>query len=175
MVRSVPEYVPPLVVVLVGLATILAAWGFEILGGFVPCQLCLEQRIPYYVGLPVALLALLAALAGMRPAVSRGLLLVAGLIFAAGTALAVYHAGAEWGLWQGPTDCGPGGGTVPTNAGDILNQLGGIRIVSCTEASWRFLFLSFAGWNAAISAFLVAVALWGAFRPLPAPAGLRTA
>jgi hypothetical protein len=38
--------------------------------------------------------------------------------------------------------------------------------VSCTEVQWRFLFLSFAGWNFVISLFLVAVSLWGAFRPI---------
>jgi hypothetical protein len=42
-----------------------------------------------------------------------------------------------------------------------------MRVVSCTEASWRFPAgwgLSFAGWNAALSLLLVAVALWGATR-----------
>ena len=49
---------------------------------------------------------------------------------------------------------------------DLLNQLKGIRIVSCTTASWRFPSaawgLSFAGWNAAISLALGVVALFGA-------------
>jgi disulfide bond formation protein DsbB len=35
-------------------------------------------------------------------------------------------------------------------------------VVSCSEASWRMAGLSFAGWNAVISALLAAIAAWGA-------------
>ncbi|HAH66070.1 MAG TPA: disulfide bond formation protein B, partial [Rhizobiales bacterium] len=35
-------------------------------------------------------------------------------------------------------------------------------VIRCDEASWRFLFLSFAGWNAVVSAFLAGIAAWGA-------------
>jgi disulfide bond formation protein DsbB len=44
--------------------------------------------------------------------------------------------------------------------GDFLNQLQATRVVSCTEAAWRFLGLSLAGWNVLISLGLVAVASW---------------
>ena len=160
------EWLPPLAVLVLGLATILGAWGFQLIGGYVPCKLCLEQRVPYYVGLPVTLAALLAALAGAKPTVVRLLLIIAGLIFAIGIYLGTYQAGAEWKLWAGPTDCGATGGGTQSTA-DLLNQLKNIHVVSCTEASWRFLFLSFAGWNAVVSIVLVALAIWGAFRPLP--------
>ncbi|MCP4383800.1 MAG: disulfide bond formation protein B [Hyphomicrobiales bacterium] len=159
------EMLAPAIIVAVGGAAILAAWGFELIGGFVPCKLCLQERVPYYVGLPIALAALLAALAGAKPTVVRMLLMVAGLVFAVNVYLGVYHAGAEWGWWAGPADCGAAGGPVD-DVNDLLNQLDNIRIVSCTEATWRLLGLSFAGWNAAVSVFLVATAFWGAFRPL---------
>lgn len=164
------EILAPAIVVAVGLAAILGAWGFQLVGGFVPCALCLEQRVPYYVGLPLALASLLAALAGAKPMVVRTLLIAAGLIFAINVYLGARHAGVEWGWWAGPADCGAtGGGTA--NVDDLLNELNDIRVVSCTEASLRLLFLSFAGWNTLISVFLTAVALWGAFRPLaPEPA-----
>jgi len=169
------EMLAPAIVVAVGLATIAAAWSFQAIGGFVPCKLCLQERVPYYVGLPMAIAALLAALAGAKPTVVRMLLIVAGLIFAYGAYLGGYHAGAEWGWWPGPTDCGGTSGPV-NQVDDLLNQLNNIRIVSCTEASWRFLALSFAGWNAVVSVFLLATALWGAFRPVadePAAVGSR--
>lgn len=167
------EMLAPAIVVVVGGATIITAWGFELIGGFVPCALCLQERVPYYIGLPIALAALLAAVGGAKPTAVRMLLIVAGLIFAINVYLGVYHAGAEWGWWAGPDDCGGTGGPVG-NVDDLLGQLDNIRIVSCTEATWRLLGLSFAGWNAAASIFLLATALWGAFRPLaaqPAPAG----
>ena len=165
------EWFAPAALLVLGLATILGAWGFQLIGGYVPCKLCLEQRVPYYVGLPMALAALLAALAGAKPTVVRLLLIVAGLILAIGIYLGTYQAGAEWKLWAGPTDCGATGSGTHSTA-DLLNQLKNIHVVSCTEASWRFLFLSFAGWNAVASIVLVAIAIWGAFRPLP-PEPLR--
>lgn len=155
----------PAIVLVVGLATIVGAWGFEIIGKYAPCALCLQERLPYYVGLPVALAALLAAAAGARETVPRMLLLVAGLVFAYNIYLGTYHAGAEWGWWAGPSDCGATGDSV-TGGTDILAELETIRVVSCTEVQWRFLFLSFAGWNVVISLFLVAVCIWGAFRRL---------
>src|SRR4029453_6530099 len=111
------EMLAPAVVVAVGLATILAAWGFELIGRYVPRGLCLEERVPYYVGLPVAFTALLAAMAGAKPTVVRLLLIVAGLIFAFNIYLGVYHAGAEWDLWAGPAD-GGGPGDTRAPAGD---------------------------------------------------------
>jgi disulfide bond formation protein DsbB len=161
------EWFAPAVVFAFGLAIILAAWGFQIIGGYVPCALCLEQRIPYYAALPVVLLAVIAAFVGSKPIAVRALLVIAAVIFAVNVYLGIYQAGAEWKLWEGPASCGA---TSAAGQGSLLEQIQHIRIVSCTEASWRFLFLSFAGWNAIVSAALVLVALWGAFRPLPAEA-----
>jgi disulfide bond formation protein DsbB len=156
------EWVAPAAVLVLGLATILGAWGFQIIGGYIPCALCLQQRLAYYVGLPIALLALVLALAGTRSLFVRGLLLLVALAFAVNVFIGVYQAGAEWGLWAGPASCGAtsGGG----GEGSLLEQIKHIRVVSCTEASWRFLYLSFAGWNAVISAALFLIALFGAFR-----------
>ncbi|MCC4244452.1 disulfide bond formation protein B [Stappia indica] len=148
-----------------GLASILTAWGFQLIGGYVPCKLCLEQRIPYYVGLPLALLALLVMLRG-TPAQGRlvvtVLLLAVAAVFAWGAGIGAYQAGAEWGFWAGPADCGGGGG-MPDSAANMLNALRSTRVVSCTEASWRMFGLSFAGWNAVISAGVAVLALAGAW------------
>ena len=167
------EMLAPAIVLVLGLATILGAWGFELIGHFMPCKLCLEERVPYYVGLPVALTAFLAALAGAKPMVSRTLLLIAGLIFAYNIYLGGYHAGVEWNIFTGPSDCGSTGSSITTPE-DLLKTLeGGIRIVPCDQASWRFLFLSFAGWNAVISIALTAIAMWGVFRPMGSDAARR--
>ena len=42
-------------------ATVGTALGFEHIGGYIPCKLCLEQRTPYYVGVPLMALAALAS------------------------------------------------------------------------------------------------------------------
>ena len=152
----------PLIVLVLGLATILGAWGFELIGGYVPCMLCLQERIPYYIGLPLVAVAIAASFAGAGDHISRYLLLFAGLVFLIGTGLGVYHAGAEWGWWAGPSSCGGGMAAKP---GNLLEQLDNIRVVSCTEASWRFAGLSFAGWNAVVSLLLAIGTFWATFRP----------
>ena len=81
-------------VFLVGLATILAAWGFQIIGGYVPCKLCLEERVPYYVGLPLVFVALVAALANAPAWIVRTALALTAIIFLYGAYLGTYHAGA---------------------------------------------------------------------------------
>jgi disulfide bond formation protein DsbB len=146
-----------------GLAAILGAWGFQIFGGYAPCKLCLEQRIPYYLGLPVLLVAILLLLARKSEGFARALLVLAGLIFLAGLGLALYHAGVEWKFWPGPADCG-GGLATTGNAGDLLAQIGKTKVVNCGEAALRVLGLSFAGWNAVVSAIIAAAMLRAGLR-----------
>ena len=101
----------------------------------------------------------------------RGGLLLLSLIFLVGAALGSYHAGVEWGFWPGPADCG---GAAPPAAGsmaDFLKQLETTRVVSCTEAAFRVLGLSMAGWNVVVSLALAGFAAAAARRPRPTPYG----
>jgi disulfide bond formation protein DsbB len=140
-------------------ATVGGALVFEHVFGYVPCKLCLIQRNPYYVAIP---LGLLAALLPARYA-RAGLWLLA-LVFLLSAGLGAYHSGVEWGFFAGPSDCGGGSGAGAGNVGDFLNQLQSTRVVSCTEAAWRFLGLSLAGWNVLISLALAAFAASAAAR-----------
>jgi disulfide bond formation protein DsbB len=149
-----------------GIVTIATAWGFQLIGGYAPCALCLEQRVPYYVGLPLLAAGLIAHRVGAPLTVLRIALVLAAGVFAYGLALGVYQSGAEWAFWPGPTDCG-GGVATTTSAGNLLAQIKSTKLVSCTEASWRMFGLSFAGWNAVASLALVVLTLAGA------AAGLR--
>ncbi|GGF00647.1 disulfide bond formation protein B [Stappia taiwanensis] len=141
-----------------GTAAISFAWGYQLIGGYAPCKLCLEQRVPYYAGLPLALVALWLLWRGAARGLLVLVLLLVAALFAYGAGLGVYQAGAEWGFWPGPADCG-GGSAPPANAADLLNALRSTRVVSCTEASWRMFGLSFAGWNAVASTGLALLAL----------------
>jgi disulfide bond formation protein DsbB len=142
-----------LAILLAAAATVAGALVFEHALGLRPCKLCLVQRQPYYAALPLALLAALAP-----PRLARvGLWLLAAL-FLVSAGLGLHHAGVEWGWWAGPNDCGGTPAPVPGTVGGFLEQLETARVVSCTEAAWRFLGLSLAGWNALISVGLVGLA-----------------
>jgi disulfide bond formation protein DsbB len=159
IVRTNPAAAAALAVALAGAATILGAWFFEYGLGLAPCPLCLQQRIPYYVAIPLAVIVAAAALRNApRILLATGLGAIA-LVMLAGAALGAYHAGIEWQWWQGPQACS--GPLVPLGSGSLLQQLESVNIVRCDEAPWRFLGLSLAGYNVLISLALAAVALWG--------------
>lgn len=139
------------------IAVIAAVLGFEHIGGYIPCKLCLEQRQPYYAGIPVVALAAFSAWRGWPPVITRGLLVIGGLLLLTTMALAVYHSGVEWRWWAGPTDCGATAGNISSDVNDLLGDLT-TRPPACDEAAGRFLGLSFAGWNVIASAALAALA-----------------
>lgn len=140
-------------------ATIAGAWIFQGLG-YLPCDLCYEQRYAYYVGLPIAALA---ALIGDRFGKAASLLLILlVLVFAANTVLAVYHSGVEMKLWQGPTACTGSAMAGPADAADLLTQLETVKVVRCDAVSLRVFGLSLANWNIFISLGLAALGAWGA-------------
>jgi disulfide bond formation protein DsbB len=136
---------------LLGLATIAAAWGSQLFGGLVPCELCLEQRMAYYWGLPV--LALVLLLWNRLPLPIRyAAIAIGAAIFVWSTYMAGYHAGVEWGFWPGPTACtGTGGGL----SFDDLSGGNIERVVPCDAVQFRFLGITLAGYNALISAAIV--------------------
>lgn len=149
------------IVLIAAMAVILTALGFEHIGGYIPCPLCLQQRYAYYAGIPLTGLALVFLGSG-RPQAAALTLMVVGLLFIANAGVGAYHAGAEWGFWPGPQTCG----TVeqlPTSASDLLKGIADSRLVRCDEASWRFFGLSFAGWNVVTSLLLAAGALRAAY------------
>jgi len=158
--------------VLVGLgmvsviATVLA---FEHLGGFVPCALCLEQRTPYYIGIPVAFIALLAIAMKWPNILVRLALAICGILVVWSLGLAAYHSGVEWAWWSGPSECSAtaSGNDTITSAKNLLDQLSFSKPPACDEAAGRFLGLSFAGWNVVVSAIIASLAFRGVMLTQP--------
>jgi disulfide bond formation protein DsbB len=153
-----PVMVVSAVVFVIAGVTILAALAFEHFGGYAPCPLCLEERYAYYFAVPASALAILFA-RGRATGVARILLVLIALAFLANAAAGIYHAGIEWKWWAGPGECS-GGFALQWGEGGIVDT----PVIRCDEASWRLLGLSFAGWNAVISAFLAVLAAYGASR-----------
>ncbi len=109
----------------IGLAGILGALAFQFIGGLYPCELCLTQRWPYYLGLPLIAVAVFAwdvLPAPLRMALSAG---AAGL-FGWGAIVGVYHAGVEYRFWPGPQSCtGVGDDAMRL---DMLADMSDVRI-----------------------------------------------
>ena len=155
-----PAAIAALVVFMTSSATLVGAWYFENVLKILPCPLCLEQRIPYRLVIPLSLLIVITAL--LR---APWKLLAAGFIVIIvadlwGAVIGAYHAGLEWHLWAGPTDCSGSLSDLSAN-GSLLEQLHSVSVVRCDQASWRFLGISLAGYNVLISLALVAIAAFG--------------
>ena len=159
--RSQPAAAAAIVIAVIGLAAILGAYFFQYAVGLPPCPLCLEQRIAYYVSIPLSALILLGLSVGSSRRVLTLAFIAIAIIMLYNAGLGVYHAGVEWHWWPGPQDCS---GATPnfSAGGSLLEQMQKTRVVRCDEAAWRFLGLSLAGYNALISLLLAAVAVWGA-------------
>jgi disulfide bond formation protein DsbB len=118
-----------------GAAATLGAWFFQYGLGLAPCPLCLEQRTPHYVAIPLAVLVAVAAWRGApRPVLTGGLAMLA-LLMLWSAYLGAYHAGVEWKWWAGPQDCA----VAPTGlgaGGSLLQQMQQTRVVPGVEWKW---------------------------------------
>lgn len=153
---------PPVIAALIFLisaASIGGALGFEH-AGYLPCELCLKERLPYYLGMPLAALTAWAAIASRRRLALTGFLLLAAL-FAAGGALAAYHSGVEWKWFAGPQDCS-GDLMRASSTSDFLSQLRKVRPVRCDEPALRIIGLSLANMDVIVSLLLASLAAAGA-------------
>jgi disulfide bond formation protein DsbB len=171
--NGIPVWATParivLALTLAALATILGALFIEHVLGVKPCELCLKQRIPYYTGIPLAIVALAVASRSPHARSTTFLLVLVGLVFLAGAAMGGYHSGVEWGLWAGPADC-TGSIDKPAAMGDFLKQLQTVKVVRCDEVAMRIFGLSLAAWNMVIAAGLAALAFLGAALSFRRPA-----
>jgi disulfide bond formation protein DsbB len=134
-----------LLALLLPAALLAGAWGGQLFGGLFPCEMCHWQRWPHYTALVLAL----AAFAFKGQSVSRPLVMLAALAILVSGGIGVYHAGVEYGWWQGLTRCSSAikGG----NAADVLNQIMNAPTVRCDEVQWSLFHISLAGWNALFS------------------------
>jgi disulfide bond formation protein DsbB len=162
MTRSLNiTYFTALIVTLGSLTIISGAWFIELGLGIKPCHLCLIGRLPHYFGIPVAAVAVILARSGTQLRLARTLLVLTAAIFLVGTGISVYHAGVEFGVFQGPTDC-TGILSQPESVNEFLKQLDTVKIVRCDEVAMRIFGLSLAAWNAIICFGLTFIASLGA-------------
>ena len=144
----------PLTPALIAGATLAAAFGFQHIGGYAPCPLCVWQRWPHAAAIVLALLAW-ALPQGSR--LRLGALILTGLTFAAGAALAGYHVGVEQRWWAGTFGCSSPA-LVGTDLDALRTQLFATPAVRCDEVPWSLFGLSMAGYNMLISLGLAVVA-----------------
>lgn len=122
----------------------ISQYGF----GLYPCEMCWWQRWPHFAAIVLALLAIKLPPRPLWIALAGLAILVSGLI-------GVFHAGVEYGWWEGITGCA----TLAATGGDPLAAVLDAPVIRCDQAPWSFLGISLAGWNALLS-ILAAMAIF---------------
>jgi disulfide bond formation protein DsbB len=115
----------------------LGQYGF----GLYPCEMCWWQRYPHFVALALGLSSLFLAPKRLWVGLAGLAILVSGLIGA-------YHAGVEYGWWEGLTACS---NTAAANGGSAIEAILNAPLVRCDEVQWSLFGISLAGYNFIIS------------------------
>ena len=114
---------------------LIAQYGFRL----PPCEMCWWQRYPHIVALVLAALAWVTR--------RDALVALAAIAILVSGALGLFHAGVEYGWWEGVTAC-----TANAAAGsDPLASIMAAPIVRCDVAPWTLGGVSLAGFNFLIS------------------------
>ncbi len=135
-----------LVALLLPSALLAGAFGSEILGGLVPCEMCWWQRYPHMAAIVLAALSFTGSPATRRSRMLTGLAAVA---IAVSGLIGVYHAGVELKIFEGLTTCTSFAAGASNE--DLLKSILKAPLVRCDQVQWSFLGISMAGWNAIIS------------------------
>lgn len=122
------------------------ALASQYIGGLFPCEMCMWQRWPHLVAI---FFALDAYALKARPQISWLFTALAALAIAVSGVIGAYHAGVEYGWWEGLSAC-----TAPVAGGstqDMLNAILNTPPIRCDVAQWTLLGISLAGFNALFS------------------------
>lgn len=115
----------------------ISQYGF----GLYPCEMCMWQRYPHFAAVGLAFLAFFIA-------PQRLWVAFAGIAILASGAIGAYHAGVEYGWWQGATACS---GAAVASGRDPMEAVLSTPLVRCDRAPWDLFGISLAGWNFLIS------------------------
>lgn len=143
----------PWLIFAISLTALVCALIFEHIGGLAPCDLCVKQRMPYWVLIPVSLVAAIMsreANLGLIPVVLIAICTLAAL---SNLGIAGYHAGVEYKWWEGPQGC-TGGGLMAGSIEQFQQELAGVKVPRCDEIPWSLFGISMAGYNFLISGLL---------------------
>ena len=118
------------------------AYVSEYVFGLFPCEMCWWQRWPHFAALAFAIAAFFSSQNRLMVGLAALAILTSGLIGG-------FHAGVEYGWWEGLTSCS----TAIDTSGNAMDAIMGAPLFRCDVAPWDLFGISLAGWNFLISTF----------------------
>ena len=129
---------------LISIIALISAFFIEYILGHQPCNLCILERIPYFLAIIVILLNYKFV------QFEKLFILLLTIIFLFGTILSLYHLGIEQGLIQESLVCDLKSGSNLLSKEEILKQLQE-KNVSCKDVTFKIFGLSLTSYNILIS------------------------
>jgi disulfide bond formation protein DsbB len=132
---------------LISFIALISAYFIEYILGHQPCNLCVYERIPYF-------LAILILLINYKfNKLEKYLILSLAIIFLIATILSLYHLGIEQGFIQESLLCDLEKGANIVDKDEILKQLQQ-KSISCKDVTFKIFGLSLTNYNIIISLLL---------------------
>ena len=134
-------------ILLISIIALISAFFIEYILGHQPCNLCILERIPYFLAIIVILLNYKFI------EFEKFFILFLTIIFLFGTVLSLYHLGIEQGLIQESLVCDLKSGSNLLSKEEILKQLQE-KNVSCKDVTFKIFGLSLTSYNILISSLI---------------------
>ena len=132
---------------LISFIALVSAYFIEYILGHQPCNLCVYERIPYF-------LAMLIVIINYKyNKLEKYLILSLAIIFLIATILSLYHLGIEQGFIKESLLCDLEKGANIVDKDEILKQLQQ-RSISCKDVTFKIFGLSLTSYNIVISLLL---------------------
>ena len=123
------------------------AYFVEYILGYKPCNLCLIERLPYFITIIIILIGLLVN------RLEKIILITLSLIFFAATILSFYHFGIEQGFFKESLVCISNSEINNLTKEDLIKELQK-KVVSCKDVQFTIFGLSLVTINTVISFIL---------------------
>ena len=133
---------------LISFVAIISAYYFEYILGYRPCNLCIIERIPYFLSLIVLLINY------KLKKNQKNFILLLMFIFIFSLIISLYHFGIEQGFFQESFICSLKNQTNILSKDELLKELQNIT-VSCKDVTFRVLGFSLTTINMIVSLLLL--------------------
>jgi disulfide bond formation protein DsbB len=135
------------VIFLISFIALVSAYFIEYILGHQPCNLCLYERIPYFLAI------LIVFINYKYNKLEKYIILSLAIIFLIATILSLYHLGIEQGFIQESLLCDLEKGANILDKDEILKQLQQ-KNISCKDVTFKIFGLSLTSYNIIISILL---------------------
>ena len=144
------------IILIFSISALISAYFIQYILGHEPCNLCLIERVPYFVAV------ILITLIFIFNKYEKFFSLIVGLLFIFGSIVSFYHFGIEQGFFSESLVCDLDNNDTTISKQDLLKQLEK-KAVSCKDVTFNIFGFSLATFNTILS-FILSVIMINNFK-----------